>query len=329
MRFPELTGQFYVGQALVEHLADQFTGSFPIARRLAIVEPKGLLVEIPEQMEGFDAHIGSLESALKQIPEAFKIVGMNVSVRILDGVVNDRVLVVGVQAFIGQQLICEDSRARFYVVTHLLLQFFLSSALYYLRANPAATLHESHNYGLIFAASAGNYPFALVFVHESRKTTDHAFVNFDLARQFAAFLILHCESDAMEHEPRGFLSNADGAMNLPRTNSVPIVRDHPHSGQPLVETKRTILEDRAGLNGELAAVVALIALPAIVLFLKGYIVASATRTDHTVTPATGYYVLAAVNRIGEINNRFLKGSRLHDSDYDSDRWSCQVYSYPN
>jgi hypothetical protein len=25
----------------------------------------------------------------------------------------------------------------------------------------------------------------------------------------------------------------------------------------------------------------------------------------------------------------LKGVRLHTSKYDLDRWSCQVYSYPN
>ena len=59
----------------------------------------------------------------------------------------------------------------------------------------------------------------------------------------------------------------------------------------------------------------LVALPAIVLFLKSHIVATTTRTDHTITPSARYYVLATVNRIGEVNNRFLKGQGFHTSEY--------------
>jgi hypothetical protein len=65
---------------LVEHLANQFASAFPVARCLAIVEPESLFVQIPEQVERFDAYIGSLEPALKQVSEAFQVISMNVAV---------------------------------------------------------------------------------------------------------------------------------------------------------------------------------------------------------------------------------------------------------
>jgi hypothetical protein len=328
LRFSKLTGQFCIGQALVENAANQFAAPFPITRCFAIVEPESLLVQVAKKMKRLDAHVSSLEPALEQAPKAFQVISVNVAVHVFDGVVDDRVLIVSVQSFIGQQLIGEDRRASFHVVTNLLLKFFLGVAFDYFRANPPAAFHESHNHGLIFAASAGDYSFTLILMHEARETTNHTFVNFYFARQLAALLILHGEPDTMEHEPRGFLSNSDGTVNLPRTNPVPVIRDHPHRSQPLVETEWRIFKDSSGLDGELATIVALIALPAIVLFLKDYIVRSATRTYDAIRPAARNYVLAAMDRNGEINNRFLKGSWLHASDYGSDRWSCQVYSYP-
>jgi hypothetical protein len=75
--------------------------------------------------------------------------------------------------------------------------------------------------------------------------------------------------------------------------------------------------------------VAFVALPAIVLFLKGYIVASATRADDAPRPTACYDVLAAIDRISEVDDCLLKGERLHVHEYDSDRWSCQVYSCPS
>ena len=60
-------------------------------------------------------------------------------------------------------------------------------------------------------------------------------------------------ADAMQHEPRGLLRHADCAVNFVGTNAVFAVGNHPHSGEPLVQADRDILEDRADLDGELAA----------------------------------------------------------------------------
>src|SRR5438128_9190514 len=46
----------------------------------ALIEPERLLVEIPEQVEGLDAHVGALERALEQRPVVFKAVRVDLSV---------------------------------------------------------------------------------------------------------------------------------------------------------------------------------------------------------------------------------------------------------
>jgi hypothetical protein len=133
----------------------------------------------------------------------------------------------------------------------------------------------------------------------------------------------------MEHEPCSFLSYTNRAVNLPRANPVFGVGDHPYSSQPLIQAQRRILKDGSSLDRELTAVVALVALPAVVLRLKYDTVAAASRADDAIGPAASYYILAAILGTRKVDNRFLKGGRLHESDYALGLWSCQVYSYPN
>lgn len=99
MRFSQLASQFRVGQSLVEHLADEFASAFPISGRLTIIEPERLLIQIAKQMEGFDANISSFEAAFEQAPETFQVVSVDVAIHVFDGVINNRVLVVSIQAF--------------------------------------------------------------------------------------------------------------------------------------------------------------------------------------------------------------------------------------
>jgi len=117
----------------------------------------------------------------------------------------------------------------------------------------------------------------------------------------------------MEHEPCGLLSDFDSAVNLPRANPVLAIRDHPHSSQPFVETEWRIFKDRPSLDGKLSAIMTIIALPTVVLFLKGYVLASTTRADDALTPTADYNVVAAIGGTGEVNDCFLKGRGFHRS----------------
>ncbi len=54
---------------------------------------------------------------------------MNVPVHVLDGVIDDRVLIVALQSFAGFQFIAEDRRTRFNVFANMCLKFLLPSVI--------------------------------------------------------------------------------------------------------------------------------------------------------------------------------------------------------
>lgn len=322
MRFSKLTGQFCIGHALAEYLSSQLAATCPITR-LAVVKPERLLVQIPKQVEGFDANIGSVQAALQETPVVLHCVGMHVAVHVFDRVIDYFVLVVSSESLIGKQLITEYCRASFHVLANRLLEFVAAPTIDMQSADTSVAFDQPEYYFLVHAASAVNPLGALALVHVARLAAYHAFVYFHFVRQLAALVILHSQPDAMEHEPCGFLSDLDRAGKLPRANPVLAVGEQPHSSQPLIQTERRILENSSSFNGELAALMALVALPAIVLFLKDYAVASTTRADNTVAPTPCYYVLTAINRIREVDDRSLKGSRFHDATEDNSAvWSC-------
>ena len=52
-----------------------------------MVVPERLLIEVAEQMERFDAHIGSADASLQQAPEVLKAIGMDATINILDSMI--------------------------------------------------------------------------------------------------------------------------------------------------------------------------------------------------------------------------------------------------
>src|SRR5712692_8724532 len=56
---------------------------------------------------------------------------------------------------------------------------------------------------------------------------------------------LESKPDAMEHKPRTLLSDAQCTVNLPRTDAVFAIRNHPHRAEPLIQRDRRILKDGA------------------------------------------------------------------------------------
>jgi hypothetical protein len=65
---------------------------------------------------------------------------------------------------------------------------------------------------------------------------------------FQASAVAH----TLQHEPRGFLRYAKGAMRFVRANAaVFAISGQPHSRQPLFQTNRGIFKDRPDLRGKL------------------------------------------------------------------------------
>ena len=67
-------------------------------RQVALVEGEHALVEVAEQVERFDADVGSVQAALQEAPEVFDSVGVDAAVDVLLGVVDGLVGVVVLQA---------------------------------------------------------------------------------------------------------------------------------------------------------------------------------------------------------------------------------------
>ena len=178
---------------------------------------------------------------------------------------------------------------------------------------PAVALEQSDDGN--FARHAGPLDGASLagLVHVSRFTADEGLIDFDFAAKRATrVVVLHGQPNAMEHEPRGFLRDADGAGDFMATDAVPAVGDEPDGWEPLVQTKRGVLEDGPGLQRELSLRVAGLALPPWLRLVEVDLVASADGAGNPLGPASGHHVLQAVLPVGEVadslGERLWKGS---------------------
>jgi hypothetical protein len=76
------------GQPLADDLPHGQIDALAVVHSLAIVESERLLIEIPEQVEGLDGNVGSLQPALEQGPEVLHAVGVDFAAYVLDRMVN-------------------------------------------------------------------------------------------------------------------------------------------------------------------------------------------------------------------------------------------------
>jgi hypothetical protein len=106
----------------------------------------------------------------------------------------------------------------------------------------------------------------------------------------------------VEHEPRGFLGDADGAMDFVGANAVLVVGNHPNGSQPLIEANGAVLKDRTDLHGELASGVLGLALPNPTGGDKPDIRTSAGGAYNAVWPTQIDHEVKANIGIGEVAN---------------------------
>lgn len=131
-------------------------------------------------------------------------------------------------------------------------------------ANFSFAFQQSENGVLVLWAIASDAALACSHVHVASLAADEGFVRFDFFAESADVrkgLALHGETDSMQHEPRGLLSDSERASNFVGTDSVLAVRNHPTGGKPFVESERGVLKNRSDFHGELTACVVILALP--------------------------------------------------------------------
>ncbi|MGB6497447.1 MAG: hypothetical protein WA853_15270 [Candidatus Acidiferrum sp.] len=282
-----------------------------IVSKFPVVVAEDLLVQIPEQMEFFHANVGAFELALEQAPEVFHSIGVNLSVNIFFGMVNDLMLETLLsESNVGHERIGVDRAACLDVSADVGLERVFLAIADYSGPDFAATFQHSHHGHFIFGASLSNPAFAFVGVHEASSTTNESFVHFDFF-SFAAELNeragLHRKANPVEHEPSGLLSHAERAANLIGTDAVLAVGNHPDSDKPLVERERRILKDSPDFDRELPFGVDALALPlALILEEYGILAATGRAGDFAIRPAQLDHEVEAVIGVREVDDGLLE-----------------------
>lgn len=301
-----------VDEPLSDDVADHLAETLPVVS-LPGVEPERLLVEVAEEMEGLDAHVGSLDRALEQAPEVLKAVGVDVADRVALGMVDDGVDVIGLKAVIGANLVGEELGAGLHVRLDLWVQGAPLVVVNDLGADGAmpvrpVTLKQPHDGGLAARPTALDDALTAPGVHEAGASTNESLVSLNLAGHLGERPGLHGEPNPMEHEPRGFLSDVEVPTQLVGADSVLTVGDEPKGGEPLVQTDRAVFHDRPDFDGELLSGVILFAGPHAPGGDEGDLFATASRARNiSVGPAHADHESEGTVRIGEELDSFEGG----------------------
>ncbi len=113
----------------------------------------------------------------------------------------------------------------------------------------------------------------------------------------------------MEHEPCGFLADADGARQFIAADPVLRIGNQPHGEQPLVEADGAVLHDGADLDRELPLRVLFGAFPQAASRNERHPFGATGRaTDRTPLPAQFHHFREAGVRVREVDHGFLEGA---------------------
>jgi len=311
MRRIDLASQFGVGQSLCENVRGNMLESGAIVHRLLPqVVAEGLFVQISEQVEGFYAHVGSPDAALQKTPEVFEGVGMHAALNLATGMVNDFVLVIlKLESLIGQERIGIDRAALFHVISDFLLNDVLPASGNNLDAKLPAAFDDADHGSLVFCSSGGDAAVVLFLVHVPRCPADKSFIHFDffpVPTDFQKRAILHRKANPVEHEPCGFLSDAERPPDFIGTNSVFAVGNHPDGNKPLIEGQRGILKDSPDFGRELPFRMDALALPLALISEEYRVLPPASGAFNAVRPAQADHVSQAVVGVREVDHCLLE-----------------------
>ncbi len=239
---------------------------------------------------------------------------MDLSANVSLGMVYDFMSELGIQFVVGHQLVGEQRSHRDNVFTYQIAQWNRLPIFDYAGANLSATFQYSDHHCLV---SLPKFLGAFVLVDVACFGSNESLVNFHLltsTTEFPAGFGLHSLANAMQHEPCRLLSDADGATEFVGTNTIPAVRQHPHSGKPLVQGNRRILEDGSNLGAELPMMMDTLTLPLPLILEEHNVSASASWTGHSIIrPAEMDHVIQSVVWVAEVLDGLLEGTWVFHS----------------
>lgn len=280
--------EFGVGQALPNDGAQRLNEPRSIVSP-AVVEPERFFVDVPEQVERLNTNVGSVNRPLQECPKILNPVGVNRSIDVFLRMVNRGMKVVQCESPIRRQGVRVDSRTARGMLLNELLQGPTTGVLNHACAYDAVTwasvtAQDTDDDCLTCSAGSLDNTVSAVLVHVPSLAADVSLVNLMGTVGLLEGSGLHGEPDAVEHEPRGFLSDAKRPRHFVRTDAVLVVDQHPHRGEPLAQADRAILEDRSHFGGELALGVLRLALPAMLIREELDFEVPAVGASNTVRP---------------------------------------------
>src|ERR1019366_620331 len=270
---------------------------------------------------------------------------MHLAVHITFNVVNDIMHELFTQSVIANPLVGIDLR----VAADFPQNFALQGIAPHIRHNLGAYFAEiavkhPHNDTLVHVVALELPTFdlshsrLLAFVHVGNAATNEGFIYFDRATTFAHLsnrFVLHCQTNSMEHEPCGLLSDLHVAGDLVTTNAILAVSDEPHCSEPLVQSDCGIFHHVPYLDGEFALRMMAGALPSAALLAELNAIRAASWTGYfAVRPAANRQIVNAVVGIAEVQNRFLQAlwffhkCLVHCLNSSLKQWTSQVNYYP-
>ncbi len=233
------------------------------------------------------------------------------AIYVLLSVVNYFVSVIRRESLVGHERIGIDRAASSDVLSDFALQRLLAAGRNHRSADLSAALQDSEDWSLVFASGCSNAAMVFIAVHVPSRATDERLIRFDFAPAPAEFqkrVGLHGETNPVQHEPRGFLSDAQGAPDFVGADSVLAIGNHPNGDKPLVERKRRILKDSPDFDRELFAEMLAFAFPHPPSRDKADFFASAGGAFNPVRPSPSDHEVEAVVGIGEVNDGLLAKS---------------------
>ena len=272
-----------------------------------------LFVEVTEQMKWFDANVCAFQSTLEQTPEILQPICVDLSINIAFRVVDNIVPIIFLQPHVRHERIGVDRTTCFDMGSDVSLQRVLFAVRHDHCADFAATLQNAEHRSLILGASLSNPSTVFLIVHVPRSAADESLIYLNFAIAAADFengAVLHCETNAVKHEPCRLLSDAESAANLVGTDSVLAVGNHPNSDKPLVERDCGILKDSSHFAGELFAGVLRFAFPQAASRDKANLFASASGALDAIGPAALNHKVEAVVGVSEVQDGLLERSGL-------------------
>lgn len=277
---------------------------------LSVIEPEYLFVQVAEEMEWLDAYIGALDCSLQEAPKVLNAVCVNLAIDIPLGMVNNAMIVIGLEVSVRQEGVRKYLCPRSNIPSHFRTKDVAASAANDSSPNcalpvRAVPLQEAQNGGLSDCPSPLNFIDALVLMHEAGQPADKGFIHFNWAADLAKVVRLHSEPYAVEHEPCGFLSDTERAVDFIGTYAILGVGDHPNSCEPFIQANGAILKYSSYLDRELPLGMLFLALPQSASRDEPNILSATSRaSNNTVWPSELGGEVKAYIGIGEITDGF-------------------------